>query len=108
MCKVLYMNINICFEATFCLNVRFLVLVDYKMFAGRGHKRIIYGHIDMDMSYARWVRTVSHSSHTSYSVSRKVLHQRTASHLSHTSHSVSHKWRQAAAAMRAHNVLCNS
>jgi hypothetical protein len=63
---------------------------------------------DMDMSYARRVRTASHSSHTSYSVSRKVLHQRTASHSLHTSHSVSHKWRHAAAAMRAHNVLCNS
>jgi hypothetical protein len=43
---------------------------------------------DMDISYARRVRTASHSSHTSYSVS--------------------HKWRHAAAAMRAHNVLCNS
>jgi hypothetical protein len=64
--------------------------------------------IDMDMSYARRVRTASHSPHTSYSVSRKALHQRIASHSSHTSHSVSHKWRHAAAAMRAHNVLCNS
>jgi hypothetical protein len=68
----------------------------------------IFLHFDMDMSYARRVRTASHSSHISYSVSRKVLHQRTASHSSHTSHSVSHKWRNAAAAMRAHNVLCNS
>jgi hypothetical protein len=60
---------------------------------------------DTDMSYASRVRTASHSSNTSYSVSRKVLHQRTASH---SSHSVSHKWRHAAAAMRAHNVLCNN
>jgi hypothetical protein len=44
--------------------------------------------VDMDMSYARRVRTASHSSHTS--------------------HSVSHKWRHAAGAMRAHNVLYNS
>jgi hypothetical protein len=64
--------------------------------------------VDMDMSYAWRVRTASHSSHTSYSVSCKVLQQRTASHSSHTSHSVSHKWRHAAAAMRTHNVLCNS
>jgi hypothetical protein len=45
-------------------------------------------HGNMDMSYARRVRTASHSSYTSYSVS--------------------HKWRHAAAAMRAYNVLCNS
>jgi hypothetical protein len=64
--------------------------------------------IDMDMSYVRRVRTASHSSHTSYSVSRKVLHQGTVSHSLHTSHSVSHKWRHTATAMRAHNVLCNS
>jgi hypothetical protein len=50
---------------------------------------------DMDISYARMVRTASL---TSYTVRCKILHQRTHSH----------KWRHAAAAMRAHNVLCNS
>jgi Fe-S-cluster containining protein len=50
---------------------------------------------DMDMSYARMVRTASL---TSYPVRCKILHQRPHSH----------KWRHAAAGMRAHNVLCNS
>jgi hypothetical protein len=50
---------------------------------------------DMDMSYARRVRTASL---TSYPVRCKILHQRTHSH----------KWRHAPAGMRAHNVLCNS
>jgi hypothetical protein len=52
-------------------------------------------YFDMDMSYARMVRTASL---TSYPVRCKILHQRTQSH----------KWRHAAAGMRAHNVLCNS
>jgi hypothetical protein len=40
---------------------------------------------DMDMSYARRVRTASYSSHTSHSASH-VLHQRTASHSSYILH----------------------
>jgi hypothetical protein len=62
------------------------------------HKRCAHlplANIEMDMSYARMVRTASL---TSYSVRCKILHQRT--------HSL--KWRHAAAGMRAHNVLCNS
>jgi hypothetical protein len=56
---------------------------------GRGFcEKMKVGSFDMDMSYARKVRTASH---TSYSISCKVLHQRTASRSSHTSHSVSHK-----------------
>jgi hypothetical protein len=41
--------------------------------------------IDMDMSYARKVRTASYSSDTSHSVSH-VLHQHTASHSSYILH----------------------
>jgi hypothetical protein len=59
------------------------------------NQRTTLKYFDMDMSYARMVRTASL---TSYPVRCTILHQRTHSH----------KWRHTAAGMRAHNVLCNS
>jgi hypothetical protein len=53
---------------------------------------ILYWTFDMDMSYARRVRTASYSSHTSHSVSH-VLYQRTASHSSYILHLTSYTLR---------------